>query len=167
MHIRHRLKSYCPVSSRWISSSDLSFVIGSFRANTNVNAAINAKKPNVHVESPLSTSIGNAHVRSAHQNQCVILPKTCPFARTLVGKTSEIRTQITAPSDSAKAPINSISEPSIKYPPSSLYWKPAATERSANSHKYRTDVEQILAPELVDKQHSEHRENKVCHTDED
>ena len=104
---------YWLVSSFWISSSDLFFVTGSFRANTKVRAAISAKKQKVGTDNPLSTRVGNTHVSIAHHAQCVMLPKTCPLARTLVGKTSDIRTHITAPRDIANAAIYSISENNI------------------------------------------------------
>lgn len=104
---------YWLVSSFCISSSDLFFVTGSFRANTKVRAAIIAKKQKVGTDNPLSTRVGNTHVSIAHHAQCVMLPKTCPLARTLVGKTSDIRTHITAPRDIANAAIYSISENNI------------------------------------------------------
>ena len=34
--------------------------------------------------------------------QCVVLPRVCPFARTWLGKISEIKTQMTAPCEKAK-----------------------------------------------------------------
>src|SRR5579871_167939 len=55
-----------------------------------------------------SATTGNTPEITALTIQCVELPKLCPFARTDVGKTSLMYTQITAPCENANEAINPI-----------------------------------------------------------
>ena len=71
-----------------------------------------AKKLKMKVP-PVRMKTGNIHERRADHTQCVMLPNTCPLERTLFGKTSEINTQMTAPSEMAKKAINPIRQISI------------------------------------------------------
>src|SRR5580704_12714363 len=55
-----------------------------------------------------AATIGNPHEISAFMIQCVELPRLCPLARTAVGKTSLMYTQITAPCEKANEAMNPI-----------------------------------------------------------
>ena len=50
----------------------------------------------------LLIATGNVHEMMTAKNQCVKLPKDCPFDRIEFGKISEINTQMTIPSESPK-----------------------------------------------------------------
>ena len=86
-----------------------------FQTQTNCSSIIAPKKAKTHPPT-CAAKTGKAQVIAAAMTQWVVLPRAWPLPRTALGKTSEMKTQITAPWEMAKAAMKPSSPTSTSVP---------------------------------------------------
>src|SRR5882724_3303924 len=93
---------HASVSFFCISSSETPLVSGYTNSTTTNCSTIMAAKNTKGMGFDFAASTGKIPEINAFMIQCVELPRLCPLARTRLGNTSLIYTQITAPCENAK-----------------------------------------------------------------
>src|SRR3989442_7598543 len=106
----------------------------------------------------LAAIVENTPEIKAFMNQCVKLPRLCPFARTRFGKTSLKYTQITAPWEKANDAIKPTSSQTSSSGCRPLA-KIAATPARDTAVPTAPISNSFFSPEPVDRTHRDHPEH--------